>query len=77
MLEIDLDALPVIPAVASVAAQLDVLPGVLAAPVGLLQWWLIGKGIDAFMASRSGQFCILGKAPSAILKKTDLPGEWF
>ena len=34
MLEIDLDALPVTPAVASVAAQLGVLPGVLAATAG-------------------------------------------
>ncbi len=34
VLEIDLDALPVTPAVASVAAQLDVLPGVLAATAG-------------------------------------------
>lgn len=34
MLEIDLDALPVAPAVASVAAQLDVLPGILAATAG-------------------------------------------
>jgi thiamine-monophosphate kinase len=34
VLEIDLDALPVLPAVARVAAQLDVLPGVLAATAG-------------------------------------------
>jgi thiamine-monophosphate kinase len=34
VLEIDLDALPITPAVASVAAQLDVLPGVLAATAG-------------------------------------------
>ena len=34
VLEIDLDALPVIPAVASVAAQLDILPGVLAVTAG-------------------------------------------
>lgn len=34
VLEIDLDALPVTPAVASVAAQLGVLPGVLAATAG-------------------------------------------
>ncbi len=34
VLEIDLDALPVTPAVASVAAQLDMLPGVLAATAG-------------------------------------------
>ncbi|HEX5924292.1 MAG TPA: thiamine-phosphate kinase [Baekduia sp.] len=34
MLEIDLDALPVTPAVARVAAQLDILPGVLAATAG-------------------------------------------
>jgi thiamine-monophosphate kinase len=34
VLEINLDALPVTPAVASVAAQLDVLPGVLAATAG-------------------------------------------
>jgi thiamine-monophosphate kinase len=34
VLEIDLDALPVTPAVASVAAQLDILPGVLAATAG-------------------------------------------
>ncbi len=34
VLEINLDALPVTPAVASVAAQLDLLPGVLAATAG-------------------------------------------
>jgi thiamine-monophosphate kinase len=34
VLEIDLDALPVTPAVANVAAQLDMLPGVLAATAG-------------------------------------------
>jgi thiamine-monophosphate kinase len=34
VLEIDLDALPVTPAVARVAAQIDILPGVLAATAG-------------------------------------------
>jgi thiamine-monophosphate kinase len=34
VLEIDLDALPISPAAASVAAQLDILPGVLAATAG-------------------------------------------